>query len=60
MDLVFLLKWVKSVIGCMLFIFHLSDSYIGNYSTKIYFYLEIIKKTHIFHFRTRMLQLPKQ
>ena len=24
MDLVFVLKWVKSVIGCALYIFHLS------------------------------------
>ena len=26
MDLVFVLKWVKSVIGCMLYIFHLSGA----------------------------------
>ena len=30
MDLVFVLKWVKSVTGCLLYKFHLSDLIIGD------------------------------
>ena len=43
MDLVFVLKWIKSVIGCALYIFHLSDLY----SLKIdasNVYLQLVKK----------------